>query len=86
MMLHSPIPLLYCLFNFALYRTNDEMTAPCLFDKELKDFYFTVNIANIKHDVSCTNNCACNGTTFCYSNCESCYCQRRMLRNHGKLT
>ena len=85
MMLHSSIPLLYCLFNFALYTANDEKTALCFYDKELKDFYFTVNIANIKQNVSCTNNCACNGTTFGYSNCQSCCCQRRIITNHGKL-
>lgn len=48
MMLHSSIPLLHCLFNFALYTANDEKTALCFYDKELKDYYFTVDIANIK--------------------------------------
>lgn len=85
MMLHSSIPLLHCLFNFALYTANNEKTALCFYDKVLKDYYFTVNIANIKQSVSCTDNCACNGTNFGYSNCESCCCQRRMEVNHGRL-
>ena len=84
-MLRSSIPLLYYLFNFVLYTANDEKIALCFYDKELKDFYFTVDIANIKQNVSCTNNCVCNGTIFGYSNCQSCCCQRRVIMNHGRL-
>ena len=82
-MLYLPIFLCYFSFNFA--SANDENVALCFYDQQLKDFVFLVNIASIKDNVSCANNCACNGTTFGYSNCQSCCCQRRVNMNYGRL-
>ena len=84
MMFYLYIPSFYWLFNFALYTANDENIALCFYDEQINDFVFTVDIADIKQNASCTNNCACNGTTFGYSNCQSCCCQRREM-NHGRL-
>ena len=54
--------LFYFLFKFLHVAINEKIVDDCYYIDHLQDFFFTVNIAGITQNVSCTNNCGCSGT------------------------
>ena len=69
---------------------NNRILGCCFHYGQTEDLSFTTSIAGVQKNVSCTDDCNCNGTTNKYSavNCPSCCCQKRVTcrgTNHSKF-
>ena len=70
---------------YLLYATADETASKvsndCFYFSERNLFFYQIDIAGISHNVSCLENCGCNGTKIGYSepSCGSCCCQDRVM-------
>ena len=82
----SNLYIFYWLLNFIRAAVNEDVPDNCFYNDKDQDFFFTISIAGIQENVSCTDNCLCNGTNAGYStvNCQSCCFQRRIM-SPGRL-
>ena len=75
--------LFYGLFNL-VDATIDKI--PCHYSVESESFMYTISIAGIQQNVTCKDNCGCNGIGIGYSNvlCKSCCCQDRVRKEKNQ--
>lgn len=75
--------LFYELFNL-VDAAIDKI--PCHYSVKSEAFMYTISIAGIQQNVTCKENCGCNGIDIGYSTvmCQSCCCQDRIRKEKSQ--